>query len=149
MTTAGDQLSYSLLLLVFLIIIVVLRLDEIPLALSLKGVLEGTVSIALLVGADDCVVPEVIHAHRAADDEAVVSFVIVRDPDADESPESLDERIAAKAGGLLLLSACSIVREKLLLTQLRSVPEVARSQLGREGSETLLVEVADKMRHLY
>ena len=149
MTTAGGQLSYSLLLLVFLIIVVVLRLDEVPLALSLKGVLEGTVSIACLVGADDGVVPEVIQAHGTANDKAVVGFVIVRDPDADESPEALDERVAAEAGGLLLLSAFSIVREKRPLTQLRSVPEVARSQLGREGSEALLVEVGNKMRHLY
>ena len=148
MTIAGDPRAYSLLLLVFLIIIVVLGLDKVPFTLSLNSVLEGTVGIALLVGADNEVVVELVQAHGASDDESVVRFMVVRDPHADEPPEALDEGIAAEASGLLPLSAYENVRNKRLLTQLRSIPEVARSQLGSEWREPLLVEVANHVGHL-
>ena len=50
-------------------------------------------------------VPELIEQDSGADHIGVVDIVVVSDPDADESPELLDERVRAKAGRLLLLSS--------------------------------------------
>ena len=54
-------------------------------------------------------VPELIEHDAGANHVGVVGLVVMGDPDTDESPELLDERVRAKAGSLLLLSSYNSV----------------------------------------
>lgn len=63
-------------------------------------------------------------------DIGIVKLVVLSDPSSDESPGGLDGGISTEAGDLLWLAA------KLWLG-----PEVAGSQLGSEGSVSLLNKV--------
>ena len=65
--------------------------------------------VSLLISADDEVEPEVVKTHGRQENVRVVGLVVMGDPGSSESPEALDEWIAAESSGLLLLSTCNNV----------------------------------------
>ena len=90
--------------------------------------------------------PEVVQSNSTQENVRVVDGVIMCDPSSKEAPCPLDSGIGTESSLLLLLSAYYQLTIRIL-TESRSVPKMSRSQFSVEGSEALLIQVGNKMRH--
>jgi len=82
------------------IVLLLLRLVQLPLLLALDGNWEGSVVVASAVVADTGVPPELVSEEATQQHVGVVELVIVAYPAADESPGGLDSRVSREKRSL-------------------------------------------------
>lgn len=106
----------SALILVFLIIVLLfLRLDEIPFDLSLDGVFKASVMVASSVVPNAWVPPELVDTEGPEDGDRVVDLVVVTNPCANTSPHGFPGGISSEEANLWCLATYKIVEVRYFL----------------------------------
>ena len=102
-TTFGSGGLTSLITIVFLIVLFLLGLVDLPFLLLLDGKFERPVMVPLTIVANEGVPPELVDTEGNTDGASIVDLVVVANPAADESPCGLPGGISTDApdlGGL-------------------------------------------------
>ena len=139
-------------LFLLLVLVFIFWLNEGPLFLLLNGEFEGSVVVTSAVVANASVPPELVDGEGHENNIGVVKLVIMANPAADEAPSSFNGWVSTKAGNFLRLTTykekskfLSLIQKQL--TKSWSRPEVLRSESSDRWCESLLVEIANQVRH--